>query len=598
MTALYNDGTITLENGSPLITGNDTAWAISLIVGGTVFVEVDGGNPLPILPDDSGTANLHPITDTQMTSAINWTGPSGTFNYALVRDMSYTRQQALNAEKLGDLLSQLDNPLMAALSSIEGLQDHLILLTGPSTATIIPRSSLTEGVDYDVAVNTLADRAAYNAQAKDFSVLVANAGNGRAAVFVKRSNTSGDWVDPVYITGPGGATGQPGPYTTIQMGQTTTLNPGQAATATLTPVSAGVVRLDLGLPKGVDGTGTGDVVGPNSGVTAKQIAGFASNTGKAIAGLTPSEVRVAADAGILSSFRNKLINGGMTVRQRGAVTISAGGVAYTLDKWLVANTTNQPCTVDFVDFAPGATGIIPGAPKKALSIYFATAPTSGTVNILQRVEGIETLAGKAVTLRVYAAAPASTAITADLTQYFGTGGSPSANVQYAPAATSAVGLSTAYTKIDALFNLNELTGKTRGTNNDDYLQTRWVITPRATGLYLLARAGLVEGDCRAEIDVFSERHPQQEFALCQRYFERRGIYISLNGLAGVENVIDIPFVAQKRATPTIALPTINYSNGQGLRSSSPDAARFLVAWSAVSAGQTVINAQWTADAEL
>jgi hypothetical protein len=279
MTALYKDGTITLVNGSPVITGNDTAWAVSLIVGGTVFVEVDGGNPLPILPDDGGAANLHPITDTQMTSAINWTGPSGTFNYALVRDMSYTRQQSINAEKLGDLLSQLDNPLLAALSSIEGLQDHLILLTGPSTATIIPRSSLVEGVDYDVPVNTLADLAAYSGEVKDFSVLVADAGNGRAALFIKRSNTDGDWLGPYFITGAGGQPGQPGPFTTIQIGDTATLNPGQSATVTMTPVSPSVVRLDFGLPRGTNGTGTGDVVGPAVSVN-NRVALFDGTTGK------------------------------------------------------------------------------------------------------------------------------------------------------------------------------------------------------------------------------------------------------------------------------------------------------------------------------
>lgn len=351
MTALYKDGTITLVNGSPVITGNDTAWAVSLIVGGTVFVEVDGGNPLPILPDDGGTANLHPITDTQMTSAINWTGPSGAFNYALVRDMSYTRQQSINAEKLGDLLSQLDNPLLAALSSIEGLQDHLILLTGPSTATIIPRSSLVEGVDYDVAVNALADLATYNGEVKDFSVLVADAGSGRAALFIKRSNTDGDWVNPAYITGlkgePGtdGEDGRPGPFTTIQMGDTTTLNPGQPATVTLTPVSPGVVRLDFGLPRGTNGTGTGDVVGP-AGAVNDSIAIFDGATGKllkvgGVAGDaaykntgTSAGTVAAGDDGRFSNngklnVEDQTLTGGARVTSKDLGTISTGTL--TLD---------------------------------------------------------------------------------------------------------------------------------------------------------------------------------------------------------------------------------------------------------------------------
>lgn len=281
MTALYTDGTITLVNGSPIITGIDTAWKVSNIVGGTVFVEVDGGSPLPILPDDGDAENLHPIKDTQMTAAIKWTGPSGTYDYAIVRETSYNRQQAVNAEKLGDLLSQLDAPLLAALSSVEGLQDHLILLTGASTLSLIPRTSLLEGVKRDQTVNTIADLATYSGEVKDFAVLVANAGDGRAAIFVKRSNADGDWSDPVYITGAEGDTGAAGPYTEITVGPTTTLPAGSSATVTPVILDADTIRLDFGLPKGLDGTGTGDVVGPASSV-ANRVAVFGGTSGKVI----------------------------------------------------------------------------------------------------------------------------------------------------------------------------------------------------------------------------------------------------------------------------------------------------------------------------
>ncbi|MQB20555.1 hypothetical protein DXT90_07900 [Agrobacterium tumefaciens] len=216
-----------------------------------------------------------------MTAAINWTGPSGTYEYALVRETSYNRQQAVNAEKLGNLLSQLDAPMLAALSSVEGLQDHLILLTGPSTLSLIPRTSLLEGVKRDQTVNTIADLATYSGEVKDFAVLVANAGGGRAAIFVKRSNSDGDWSDPVYITGAVGETGAPGPYTEITVGTTTTLPAGSPATVTPTVVDADTIRLDFGLPKGLDGTGTGDVIGPSSSV-ANRVAVFGGTTGKVI----------------------------------------------------------------------------------------------------------------------------------------------------------------------------------------------------------------------------------------------------------------------------------------------------------------------------
>lgn len=152
MTALYKDGTVTLVQGSSVIVGNDTGWKVALIVGGTVFVEAEGGAPLPILPDDSNGANLHPITNTQMTAAIKWTGASGTYNYAIVRDMSYSRQQSANADALALLLQRLNNPSLAAISGVVPEEDSLILLTGPSTATTIQRKSLGSVIGPDETV--------------------------------------------------------------------------------------------------------------------------------------------------------------------------------------------------------------------------------------------------------------------------------------------------------------------------------------------------------------------------------------------------------------------------------------------------------------
>lgn len=82
--------------------------------------------------------------------------------------------------------------------------------------------------------------------------------------------------------------------------------------------------------KGNDGTGTGDVVGPNGGTTAKQVAGFSSTTGKAIVGLTPAEVRSFAAVPI-SNFRNKIMNalGALNTRNvSGTVTLAAGAFGH------------------------------------------------------------------------------------------------------------------------------------------------------------------------------------------------------------------------------------------------------------------------------
>lgn len=60
------------------------------------------------------------------------------------------------------------------------------------------------GSDTDKQVDTLADRDAYDDEAEDFSVLVSDIGDGRAAIYSKNSATTADWSDPAIVTGPAG----------------------------------------------------------------------------------------------------------------------------------------------------------------------------------------------------------------------------------------------------------------------------------------------------------------------------------------------------------------------------------------------------------
>lgn len=59
---------------------------------------------------------------------------------------------------------------------------------------------------WDVQVDDLAARAAYDGEEAGFSVLVADEGNGRSAVY-ERVGAPGNWTDPAYLTGAPGADG-------------------------------------------------------------------------------------------------------------------------------------------------------------------------------------------------------------------------------------------------------------------------------------------------------------------------------------------------------------------------------------------------------
>src|SRR5690606_26280543 len=98
MTTPYSAGTISLTNGSAVVTGIGTAWQTALIAGGTIYVQA-AGNPLPILTVDSNT---------QITAALKWTGATGAYSYALIRDTAHDAQLVANATALARLLAGME----------------------------------------------------------------------------------------------------------------------------------------------------------------------------------------------------------------------------------------------------------------------------------------------------------------------------------------------------------------------------------------------------------------------------------------------------------------------------------------------------------
>jgi hypothetical protein len=126
MTAPYTTGTVSLTNGSAVITGIGTAWAAALIAGGTVYVEADG-NPMPILTVNS---------ETQITAAIKWKGATGTYPYAIMRDTAYGQQTVANANALATYIQRLNNEALAALATLDPAADKLPFFNGEATAAL------------------------------------------------------------------------------------------------------------------------------------------------------------------------------------------------------------------------------------------------------------------------------------------------------------------------------------------------------------------------------------------------------------------------------------------------------------------------------
>lgn len=189
--------------------------------------------------------------------------------------MSDGSRSSAQARQLIDMLSGTGT--LEGLAELIGEPNKIPMFTGPGTFTLVPRTELVSGIDYDVQINTLADRDDYDAQLEGFVVLVSDVGDGRSAIYSRVGPPAG-WTDPAYITG---ATGDAGPFTEITFGPVTTVSSSTPASADVVQVDEDTIRVDLSIPKGEDGSGTGDVVGPAS-ATDGHVVVFDGTTGKLI----------------------------------------------------------------------------------------------------------------------------------------------------------------------------------------------------------------------------------------------------------------------------------------------------------------------------
>ncbi len=227
-------GTLTITNGSTAVTGTGTAWLASDLRQGDIILWIEGGDGFqtPILADV-------PASNTALTIVEPWEGPTLTgVRYRIRYQWDSSRVSAQSRQ----LIEMLDNGNVLALSGLTG--PGVPVFDGPHSMVVRPEQDFINGVAYDVQVDTLADRAAYDGQAEGFAVLVSDVGDGRSALYSKNSNTSGDWSDPAYITGD---IGNP---PNLTAGTATTLPPEDPFSFSLTPVGDGEYEINLSVPQG------------------------------------------------------------------------------------------------------------------------------------------------------------------------------------------------------------------------------------------------------------------------------------------------------------------------------------------------------------
>jgi hypothetical protein len=222
-----------------------------------------------------------------------------------------------------------------------------------------------------------------------------------------------------------------------------------------------------------------------------------------------NDMRVRSiNGGPLSGFRNAIINGAFDVWQRGT-SFAANG--YTADRWQCNYGAGGSGTVSRAAMAMGATvgdGTQPGACLQ----WNQTGAGSGNY-LLQPIEGVRNFAGQQVTLSFYAKAVSGTVdLSCYIRQHFGTGGSPSANVD---TGLQTAGLTTSWQRFSYSWTLDSVAGKNLGSNNNDYVGVIFTGPGAATFNVQLWGVQLEKGPIPT---AFEMRTAAVEIPLCQRYY--------------------------------------------------------------------------------
>lgn len=369
--------------------------------------------------------------------------------------------------------------------------------------------------------------------------------------------------------------------------------------------SGGDVTIDPNGAETINGATT--LLVPDGGATTIYCNGTSFYTGPVAGSITGESL----NGGPLGGTLNAVINGGFDVAKRGTTLAAGTGFKYMTDRWARVS-AGSTLAYARQSFATGVT-MPPGNPRyHGRFTVVSVASATNYAAIYHAMEDVKTYAGKTVTVTFYAKADAAKNIGFELYQWFGLGGSPSSAVTGIGAQQCA--LTTSWQRFDIVVAVPSISGKTRGTDNNDHLElvfwfdagstfaSRASSIGQQSGTYDIARVSVREGDCRNEVDPFCPRHIEQEEDLCARYFQSYSdIVVSGNNAAGQiffgETVLS-PQMRSGNATPAFTLGSNSSFNASNLTLDSGSYQRVRVTATATASGFGYIKYNMTADFEI
>ena len=383
-------------------------------------------------------------------------------------------------------------------------------------------------------------------------------------------------------------------FTTAAVGVETTRATG--AEALLAPLASPALTGTPTAPTATAGTNTTQLAS-----TAFTTAAVGVETARATAAETAVQTIAYDNIG-----RNKLHNPLFNVAQRGAGPFTTNG-AYTADRWTQSLSTSTLSTTLVSLADTDRTAIGDEEAQNGLQVVFGGTSGAGDYAYLQqRIESVRRLSNKTVTLSFWARATSGTPkIGYNWTQFFGSGGSPSAQVNFNSGATAA--LSTTWTRYSITVAVPSASGKTLGTAGDFTSPNFW-FTSGATNNAAAGGIGVQSGTIQLwgvqlEIGPVATAIEKLGFSLdfinCQRFYQTGFLLAQCynpvaNSAFGATAFLPVVM----RAAPTTAILANSNVNMGTITPNAYSAGTVTFGAAATAVGYTAINVTFSASADL
>jgi len=258
-----------------------------------------------------------------------------------------------------------------------------------------------------------------------------------------------------------------------------------------------------------------------------------------------AELSRVYDSSALSN-RNLIINGGMTVAQRGT---SFTGQEYTLDRFYQLE-SGATATTTQETFALGSE-------LEGLTKYLKQAVSTGNdyCGIIHKVEDVKSLPQGKATLSFYAKGtnPAAGSFQVVVIRMH------DGSTVHDTILDTTVTLTTSWQRFTKTFDVGSLSGMTTPTANSlIYIAIRQSQSDSGTAAWELNLTGM-QLEVGTEATPFEHRSFGQELALCQRYFQMTNAFAHFagRGTGTTTAVASLPLTVPMRASPTLSTNSIS-----------------------------------------